>query len=179
MKSPMFTKNEILCFDFTLHALHNDSDFRVFSEFTMQESSEEMNLPIDPFSCGYCESKYESTTALKDHLVKAHPKTNKEKSFQCAQCPRYFSKNSRLKNHILADHEGKRPHECNSCEKTFVTSSNLKMHVNVVHLKIKSSKCELCNKEFSYGKAYLKQQYMKAENCSNATFAIRNLLQVL
>ena len=48
----------------------------------MQESNEEMDLPIDPFSCGYCESKHESATALKDHLLQAHPKTKQGKSIQ-------------------------------------------------------------------------------------------------
>ena len=99
----------------------------------MPEFNDKTNPPNDPFSCGHCESKFESKTTLKDHIIGAHSKTKPEKSFQCAQCPRYFSKNYRLKNHILTDHEGKRLHECDSCEKAFKTKTELSIHTKRLH----------------------------------------------
>ena len=115
--------------------------------------------------CYYCEEKFNSLCAFKNHLAKVHPqmKTDVEKRssirlYQCHKCDKVYGQKNDLERHVYI-HDGLKPHVCQHCSKGFNDQNNLRNHVKRLHSEDKRMQCALCYKRFVHQEALKLHQH--------------------
>ena len=84
----------------------------------------------DDFKCEFCEKKFGSKNALRQHIVKCKPDIVSDKKyadelFPCDQCDKVFSRKATLLNHMKL-HSG--DFKCETCKKCFSSIFTLERH---------------------------------------------------
>lgn len=126
------------------------------------------------YSCSYCKTRIESSTALIEHL-KCCPFVSQSKHnlFKCPVCGKVLSSAANLKNHKLlhlSAYDQRKPIYCTRCDKRFTTISNLRQH-EIVHTPNEERdykhQCTYCDRKYRY-KSHLKS-HLKARHEANAS----------
>ena len=92
------------------------------------------------YNCLRCEKPFESSAALKFHLLH-------DKHIKCVTCKKYFGDVSPYLNHGCFK-KGRRPRVCQYCGKVFARADNLTRHIRL-HTGEKPYECSLCGKKYS------------------------------
>ncbi|XP_065206021.1 oocyte zinc finger protein XlCOF19-like [Planococcus citri] len=100
-------------------------------------------IKLTPFSCRFCDEKFDQNATLKVHL-KSH---RNEKPFECDLCKNHFSNLQHLKRHIEVIHNGQTNYQCKFCQKCFRWDSSLRTHLKT-HTNERPHQCSSCNFSF-------------------------------
>jgi len=115
------------------------------------------NLAGDSFKCRFCDSSFEKSRKLKEHVAQNHAGAETaEKPFTCGFCKKIFSEACYLKEHLNI-HIGYRPFTCDICNKGFHNKDGLRQH-KVIHLAVKPFSCGACGKQFAQRGQYARHK---------------------
>ena len=104
-----------------------------------------------PFSCKYCDNKFETEGKMNAHMKEVHSEEffKGEKKYLCDKCDRKFYTAVKLWRHKEFKHETEL-HVCGHCGKSLKTKKLLRTHMIRYHEKHGTIFiCDTCGKEFT------------------------------
>eukprot|EP00090_Calanus_glacialis_P029570 TRINITY_DN47467_c0_g1_i1.p1 TRINITY_DN47467_c0_g1~~TRINITY_DN47467_c0_g1_i1.p1 ORF type:complete len:374 (-),score=64.85 TRINITY_DN47467_c0_g1_i1:40-1161(-) len=110
-----------------------------------------------PYSCNYCEEKFNMSYKLKDHMNSKHLNIER-KLFVCEFCGKEYKKRSDMNEHTNT-HTGDPTSKCELCQETFNTKTAHREHMNIHNKKHECKDCGKC-----FGNARNLERHEKAHS---------------
>jgi hypothetical protein len=136
LPSPKFIQTENLQTPWKCHRCHicfssrKNLDLHIEEKKTLSYVNPYVKLPQQRLLCKDCNTRFDTTQGLKQHIGKKH---KKEKSSVCIYCSKSFIHKYAVKFHVNQVHTKKTRAQCRYCHKSFY---------NVYVMKIHSKKCK-------------------------------------
>eukprot|EP00092_Neocalanus_flemingeri_P017605 GFUD01019047.1.p1 GENE.GFUD01019047.1~~GFUD01019047.1.p1 ORF type:complete len:399 (+),score=82.24 GFUD01019047.1:185-1381(+) len=164
----MFSDQKLL----NVHLKHVDQSFTcnvcgiVYASKDALKNHQRKHTGETPYSCSHCESKFDMSYKLKNHVNTKHLNVPKQ-LFVCELCGKEYKKRSDMNEHANT-HSGEAAFKCETCNQIFNTSTSYREHKNMHN---KTHECKECGKCFGNSRNLVRHEKMhngiKDFQCAN------------